>query len=234
MGSIISFSKKHWRYIIVAIIAMFIGSASGPSETAMSETTEKNMKLIGQVDELKDKNKESATKIADLEAKVAQAAPWFKMKDDERKQKEAEAKAAEEKRLAEEKAKADAEAAAQAAAEAEAKRVAEEEAKKGYDTGITYDQLARTPDNYVDQKVKFRGKVVQVMEGDGTTQIRLAVGDNYDTILFGEFDSSIVTSRVLEDDTITVMGVSTGLLTYQSTMGGDISIPGVSIEKIEQ
>jgi hypothetical protein len=82
--------------------------------------------------------------------------------------------------------------------------------------------------------IKFRGKVVQVMEGDGTTQIRLAVGDDYDTILFGEFDSSIVPSRVLEDDTITIMGISTGLLTYQSTMGGDISIPGVSIDKIEQ
>jgi regulator of protease activity HflC (stomatin/prohibitin superfamily) len=234
MGSIISFSKKHWRYIIVAIIAMFIGSASGPSETAMSESTETNMKLIGQVDELKDKNKESATKIAELEAKVAEAAPWFKMKDDERKQQEAEAKAAEEKRLADEKAKAEAEAAAKAAAEAEAKRLAEEEAKKGYDTGITYNQLARTPDDFIGKKVKFQGKVVQVIEGDTETQIRMAVNDDYDTILFAAFDKSVVSSRVLEDDVITIMGLSSGLITYESTMGGKISIPGVSIDKIEQ
>lgn len=84
-----------------------------------------------------------------------------------------------------------------------------------------------------DEKIKFRGKVIQVMEGDDTTQIRLAVGEDYDTILFGEYDSSIVNSRILEDDIITVMGLSTGLLTYESTMGGDISIPGMSIDKIQ-
>ena len=88
--------------------------------------------------------------------------------------------------------------------------------------------------NYIYEKVKFRGTVVQVMEGDGVTQIRLAVGDNYDTILFAEFDSSVVDSRILEDDTITIRGLSTGLITYDSTMGGSISIPGVSIEQVEQ
>ncbi|WP_272875231.1 hypothetical protein [Bhargavaea massiliensis] len=67
----------------------------------------------------------------------------------------------------------------------EAKRKAEEEAKKGYDTGITYDQLARTPDDYIGKKVKFSGKVIQVMEGDGTTQIRFAVNEDYDTIIYG-------------------------------------------------
>lgn len=72
------------------------------------------------------------------------------------------------------------------------------------------------------------------MEGDGTTQIRFAVGDDYDTILYAEFDSSIVESRILEDDKITIMGLSTGLITYESTMGGDISIPGMSIEKVER
>lgn len=112
--------------------------------------------------------------------------------------------------------------------------MAEEEEKKGFDTGITYDQLARNPDDYFFEKVKFRGEVIQVMEGDGITQIRLAVNDNYDTVLFAEFDSSVVDSRILEDDTITIMGFSTGLMTYESTMGGQISIPGVSIEKIER
>jgi hypothetical protein len=112
--------------------------------------------------------------------------------------------------------------------------LAEEKEKRGYATGITYNQLARTPDKYIGEKVKFNGKVIQVMEGDGVTQIRLAVKDNYDTILFAEFDSSVVDSRILEDDVITIMGLSTGLITYDSTMGGKISIPGVSIEKIEQ
>ena len=55
-------------------------------------------------------------------------------------------------------------------------------------TVITYDNLARTPDDYQGKKVKFYGKVLQVMEGDGEIQIRLAVNDDYDTVLYGAYD----------------------------------------------
>ena len=146
------------------------------------------------------------------------------------------AKAEQEKRAIEEaeaQKKAEEEApAAAAAAEAEAARAAEE--AKGYETGITYDQLARTPDDFVGKKVKFYGKVVQVIEGGSTVQIRLAVNKDYDTILLGQYSSSIVSSRVLEDDLITVYGTSLGLISYKSTMGGTITIPSMSIDKIDQ
>lgn len=108
------------------------------------------------------------------------------------------------------------------------------EAAKGYETGITYNQLARTPEDFKNKKVKFSGKVVQVIEGDGTVQIRLAVNNDYDTILLGEYSTSIVSSRVLEDDHITIYGTSVGTISYKSTMGGTITIPGVYIDKIEQ
>lgn len=116
--------------------------------------------------------------------------------------------------------------------EANAAKAAEE--ARGYETGITYDQLARTPDDYNGKKVKFYGKVLQVIEGDGSVQIRLAVDDNYDTVLLGEYLSSTVSSRVLEDDYITIYGTSVGTISYKSTMGGTITIPGVYIDKIEQ
>lgn len=116
--------------------------------------------------------------------------------------------------------------------EAAAKKVEEE--AKGYETGITYDQLARTPDQYKGSKVKFYGKVIQVIEDDGSVQIRLAVNDDYDHVVFGQYDSDIVSSRVLEDDKITIYGVSAGTISYQSTMGGQITIPGILIEKIDQ
>lgn len=114
------------------------------------------------------------------------------------------------------------------------KAAEEAEKAKGYETGITYDQLARTPDDYEGQKIKFYGKVIQVMESDSSVTIRLAVNDDYDTILYGQYSKSIVSSRVLEDDYITVYGTSVGTISYQSTMGGTITIPGVYIEKIEQ
>lgn len=146
------------------------------------------------------------------------------------------AKAEEEKRQLEEaeaQRKAEEEAAKKAEEEAAAAAAAAEEAK-GYETGITYDQLARTPDDYKGKKVKFNGKVVQVIEGDGRVNIRLAVNDDYDTILFCEYTSDIVSSRVLEDDHITIYGVSYGLYSYKSTMGGTITIPSVVVDKIDQ
>lgn len=129
---------------------------------------------------------------------------------------------------------------AQKLAKTSKKNIEEEKAKreaekaKGYETGITYNQLARTPDKYEGKKVKFSGKVIQVIEGDDTVQIRLAVKNNYDTVLLGEYRKDIVSSRVLEDDHITIYGVSVGTISYKSTMGGTITIPGVYIDKIKQ
>ena len=119
-------------------------------------------------------------------------------------------------------------AAAAAAAEAEAK------ARAGYETGITYDQLARTPDNYIGELVKFRGKVIQVVEDDAEINIRLAVNNNFDDILFCGYSPDIVSSRILENDTITIYGESLGLYSYESTFGVQITIPAVWIDKIDQ
>lgn len=119
-------------------------------------------------------------------------------------------------------------AAAAVAAEAEAK------ARAGYETGITYDQLARTPDNYMGELVKFKGKVLQVVEGDTEINIRLAVNNNFDDILFCGYSPDIVSSRVLENDTITIYGESLGLYSYESTIGAQITIPAVWIDKIDQ
>lgn len=71
------------------------------------------------------------------------------------------------------------------------------------------------------------------MEGDGHVQIRLAVGGNYDNIIYCVYDSSIVSERILEDDYIIAMGKSSDLITYTSTMGGEITIPSIVVEKID-
>lgn len=122
------------------------------------------------------------------------------------------------------------------AAEEAAKRAAE--AKKGYATGITYDQIARTPDEYKGEKVKFYGRVVQVIEGDDDVYLRVATKKAsygyYDNVIFVSYPSSTVPSRVLEEDMITIYGISQGLYTYESTMGGNITIPYVSADQIDQ
>lgn len=120
-------------------------------------------------------------------------------------------------------------AAAKAQAEADAKEEAEKNDPATYNTGITYDNLARTPDQYMGNKVTFQGKVIQVMEGDDYTQYRLAVDSNYDTVALIEISSDKLTTRVLENDIITIYGESMGNISYDSTMGGKITIPGIVV-----
>ena len=114
--------------------------------------------------------------------------------------------------------------------EAEAK-AAEEEA--AYNSGITYDQLARTPDDYKGNKVTFTGKVIQVIEGNGETDLRVAVGGDYDRVILVAYDPKITSTRVLENDSVTIKGKSNGLYTYDSTIGGKITVPLILVDKIQ-
>lgn len=126
------------------------------------------------------------------------------------------------------------------AEEAEKKKQEEEERKRkeeearGYETGITYDQLARTPDDYIGDKVKFSGKVIQVTNNDDSVSIRLAVDGDYDKVVFGIYEKDLVSSRILEDDVITIYGISAGEYTYKAVLGNSITIPGIAIAKIDQ
>lgn len=106
--------------------------------------------------------------------------------------------------------------------------------KEDYDTGITYDQLARTPDDYEDKLVTLSGEVLQVLEDNGTVNIRLAVDNDYDKVAYGVYDSSLVSSRVLEGDKITVYGTSGGLYSYETVLGNNTTVPLVYIAEIDQ
>ena len=216
-------NKRNLVDVILVILLIFtffysIGISDEYNKLSRSEES-----IILERDKLKEsltKNEELTNKLneenEELKKKIDLAKPWFEMEEKERKEKEAKLKSekeAKEKKLAEEK---------------------EKQAKQGYNTGITYEQLARTPDKLMGKAVKFHGKVIQVIEGDTEVQMRLAVNDDYDKILYCAISKdNLKGTRILENDKITIYGVSTGLITYDSTMGGKISIPGVLIEKYE-
>ena len=103
--------------------------------------------------------------------------------------------------------------------------------KKNYQS-ISYKKIARNPDDYEGQRLKFSGKVVQVIEGDDETEIRLATDGEYDDVILVGYNPAIMQERILEDDTVTVYGTSVGLITYESTMGGNITIPALVADKI--
>ena len=73
-----------------------------------------------------------------------------------------------------------------------------------YNTGITYEQLARTPDDYKGKNITLTGEVIQVVEGDDETDLRVAVDGNYDNVIMVGYDPDIMNgSRILENDKIT-------------------------------
>ncbi len=235
--------KAFWAIIVAGVLGITVistGCGSGITQEELDAVTAERQAAESELEQAKtslessqaelEKTQSELEKVtADLESVQSEYAEYKESMSEyeELSEKEAEARKIEAEKTAQQ---AKEEAEAKAAEEAAAR---EEEEKKGYDTGITYDQLARTPDDYNGKKVKFYGRVVQVIEGD-ETQIRLAVDDDYDNILLGGYDKGIVSSRVLEDDMITIYGTSVGLISYESTMGGTITIPGVYIDKIDQ
>lgn len=113
------------------------------------------------------------------------------------------------------------------------KVVIEENVKVGrekYNTDITVEDIARDKDGLKDSFVKFSGKIIQVIKGDGYVQYRMVVNDDYDQIIFIEIPESKLKSNILENDYITVEGVSIGNITYTTVFGSELTIPGISVD----
>ncbi len=98
---------------------------------------------------------------------------------------------------------------------------------------ISYDDLARYPDDYSGKQLKIYGRVLQVIEGsDGLIQMRVATGRTsygswYDDVVYVLYTYSDGEGKILEDDMITFYGYSTNTITYQSALGSSITIPSM-------
>ena len=133
-----------------------------------TKIAEKDAELASQKTQLSESEKKLAElqkQVDELNQKLESAKPWFELEEKER-QEQAEQLEAE-----------------KAAAEEKARLEKEAEEKVGYNTGITYNQLARTPDEYKGKKVKFYGRVAQVMEGE-EIHLRIAVSGNYNNVIY--------------------------------------------------
>lgn len=110
----------------------------------------------------------------------------------------------------------------------------QKEASKGeYGGDYTYDQLARNPDTYKNQKIKISGKVLQAEYDDDICYARIAMNNDYNTVVFVTYSSDLLNYRLLEDDKVTVYGVSYGVYSYKAVSGATITIPWLSADMIE-
>lgn len=116
--------------------------------------------------------------------------------------------------------------------------VLSEDEYKAQCSAISYNDIARNPNNYVGQKTNFKGNVIQVQENGKNVVLRINTKqDQYgwweDTIYVDYTRKDDNESRVLEDDIVTVYGEIKGIKNYIAVFGNQISIPHIKAEYID-
>lgn len=94
-----------------------------------------------------------------------------------------------------------------------------------YRTDLTFENLARTPDDYYNEKITLSGTVLQVMEKGIFDQMRVAIDDDYDQVVLIEYLPILLDEHLLEDDYITFYGTYLGTTTYENVMGVSRNMP---------
>ncbi|MCA9239735.1 MAG: hypothetical protein KDA37_06035, partial [Planctomycetales bacterium] len=98
---------------------------------------------------------------------------------------------------------------------------------------IDYDDLFRYNEDHVGKLVRYVGQVLQVEEcqtcAEDLAVLRIAVTEDR----FGLWDDPIWVEymgpdRFLEDDIVTVWGIVEGLHTYETILGGTVTIPALT------
>ncbi|MBE5803821.1 MAG: hypothetical protein E7316_04845 [Clostridiales bacterium] len=96
-----------------------------------------------------------------------------------------------------------------------------------------YGDYARNASRHQDEPITCTGSVVQVTQGEDYSIMRLAVDGDSDQILYTVYDAEAQEIRVLENDKVTIRGVSSGLHTYTSALGGEISVPSCMASSVK-
>lgn len=100
-------------------------------------------------------------------------------------------------------------------------------------TGISYDQLFRNIDSYTGKFVHYEGQVIQVLGNSGDWNIRVNITQQGDPPYTYWQDPIFIYSyspdRVIENDLIEFTGQVNGVITYKSVLGGDITVPSLTI-----
>lgn len=94
-----------------------------------------------------------------------------------------------------------------------------------YRTDYDIKDVERNPAEYKDELLSFEGKIIQVMEDDVYTAYRIAINDDYDRIAYVQTLSLTLEERLLEDDYVTVYGAFDDLLTYETVLGANQTVP---------
>ena len=238
-------NKKVIKRLAIAIgivFALFIGFSIGNDGITEKDVAAKQEEIDEMINTIDNKNSqiEELTKSKEeLDTLKEETKNYTSLTEDEKKiinekivevknatqeQKEAEQRAIEEEK-------------ARKAAEEKAKKEAEEQAKREaeaqkYETGLTWEQIAR--EGKVGTLGKFEGKIIQVMNGTGFKQYRVAINGSYDNVMLIEVQDEVVSETLLEDDYVYFKGESLGQYTYKTVLGAEMTVPAFEVHEISR
>ncbi|HFI0739755.1 TPA: hypothetical protein ACGO06_002051 [Streptococcus suis] len=76
-------------------------------------------------------------------------------------------------------------------------------------------------------KLQVTGTVIQAMKSDQGMNLRLAINDDYDQVVLITIEDSDYQDVIAENDNVTVYGLNAGLVSYETVMGNEQTIPGM-------
>lgn len=217
--------KKQFIAAALAGVVLLSG-CSGVSQESYNSVVAENEKLKTNNDATLSQKNDLAKQYGDLQSKYdelqsnydslkKEAEPYLALSEAER--------AAEMERLQKEE--------DERKAKEEAER--QEEEAKGYETGITFEDISRSPDKYKGKKVKFSGSVLQVIDGYLSNNLRMSTNGNYDDVILVEYKTSLIDVRLLDNDKITIYGTFSDLQSYTAVMGNTVTVPLIKADRIE-
>ncbi len=97
---------------------------------------------------------------------------------------------------------------------------------------LKYDTIIHAPDGNKGQKFTCTGKIIQVLDDSYRLQIGNSLLDS--DVVMVDYKLSEGEQRIVEDDYVTVWGVSEGLITYTTVLKSELTIPRISADKIDR
>ena len=76
-------------------------------------------------------------------------------------------------------------------------------------------------------KLQVTGTVIQAMKSDQGMNLRLAINDDYDQVVLITIEDSDYQDVIAENDNVTVYGLNAGLVSYETVLGNEQTIPGM-------
>lgn len=97
--------------------------------------------------------------------------------------------------------------------------------KASYNTNITYNDLSRTPDDYIDKKITVTGTIMQITGAYSQNGIKIAIDNNINEPLFIDYDPSIIDVTLKPNSCIQIRGIFVEIVSDYSLIQGETKIP---------